>query len=62
MKNLAKLGPVQERAFDGLVKLHSEKFKKFGIGVPYIIGALTNYEFVEMGLFGDYIFSIDPDA
>ena len=30
-------------------------------GVPYIVGAITNFEFAKMEPFGNYMFLIDPD-
>ena len=36
--------------------------KELEIGVPYLVGAMTNYKFEKMNPFGDYMLSIDPDA
>ena len=36
-------------------------FDSLESGVPYIVGAMTNFEFVKMEPFGNYMFLIDPD-
>ena len=59
---LTKITPSEERVFDRLVQLNKDVFNKLKIEVPYLIGAMTNYKFVEMSHFGDYMLSIDPNA
>ena len=59
---LIKLNTEKEKVFDRLISLNKDTFSKLQHGVPYIIGAMTNYEFVGMKNFGDYMLSIDPDA
>lgn len=42
--------------------MNKDTFDKLDIEVPFIIGEITNYKFVRMQHFGDYMYSIDPDA
>ena len=40
---LVELGPKQQKIFDGLTKIDEKAFKNLKVGVPYLIGSLTNY-------------------
>ena len=59
--NLVKV--TDERVFDTMIKLNGgkEMLDRLEQGVPYIIGAMTNYRLIEMLNFGDYMHSVDPD-
>lgn len=59
---LEKLGPFGEKVFDGFLKLNKEVYQKVKVGVPYIVGELTCHRLLEMGTFGDYMISVDPEA
>ena len=45
---LVKLNTVTEKVFDRLINLNKDTFSKLKVEVPYLIGAMTNYEFVSM--------------
>ena len=59
---LTQLTPMQERTFDKVATKASLKLEDLDLRVPYLIGALTNGEFIKMTDFTDYMLSIDPEA
>ena len=59
---LQPLGPTQERTLAKLADRASLDVEELDFRVPYLIGALTNFEFVKMSDFTDYMLSVDPEA
>ena len=59
---LQSLNEVQERAFSKLCEQAEQKLGDLDFRVPYLIGELTNFQFLKMTEFTDYMLSIDPDA
>lgn len=41
---------------------NKEMFDSCKIGVPYLVGEITSFQFIEMKPFGYYMLSIDPEA
>ena len=60
--NLQSLSEVQERPFAKLCEQAYQKLDDLDFRVPYLIGELTNFQFVKMTDFTDFMLSIDPDA
>ena len=59
---LQSLSEVQERPFAKLCEQAYQKLDDLDFRVPYLIGELTNFQFVKMTDFTDFMLSIDPDA
>ena len=59
---LQALNEVQERTFAKICEQATLNVDALDYRVPYLIGEVTNFEFIKMTDFVDYMLSIDPDA
>ena len=59
---LQALNEVQERTFAKICEQATKNVDELDYRVPYLIGEVTNFEFIKMTDFVDYMLSIDPDA
>ena len=54
-KQMQKLNDTQEHVFDKLAANAGVDFDELDVGVPYLIGPITNLEFVKMGYMTDFM-------